>query len=76
MLVTTTPFDLATWRHRMGALRRLPGAITQAEAADLLGMSLSGYKRAEYRCQDRDATPCNKTVALLAQMLEREAAEG
>lgn len=45
-------------------------AMTQATAAGALGLSLSGYTRAEYRCQDAPDKPVNATVAKLAQLLE------
>lgn len=62
MRTTTVPFELRAWRHRMG--------WTQAEAACALGLSLSGYCRAEYRNEDDAAHAANKTVALLALELE------
>ena len=63
MRTTTLPFDLLAWRRRM--------ALTQAQAADALGLSLSGYAQAEYRATDRPNNPTNATVAKLAIMLER-----
>jgi len=64
MRVTEVPFNLREWRHRLG--------LTQAQAAELVGMSESGYKRAEYRSTDRLGDPCNKTLALLATRVEQE----
>ena len=60
MRTTTAPFDLRAWRHRL--------RLTQAGAAELLGMSTSGYGSAEYRSDDRGE--CGKTLALLAQEIE------
>ncbi len=65
MKTTTVPFSLLAWRQRMH--------LTQAAAAKALGMSLNGYCSAEYRNSDRPGHPCNKTVALLAEMLEEKA---
>lgn len=62
MKQTIVPFDLPAWRQRM--------QFTQATAAGALGLSLSGYTRAEYRCQDAPGKPVNATVAKLAQLLE------
>jgi DNA-binding XRE family transcriptional regulator len=64
---TTVPFDLRAWRARM--------RLTQAQAAQALGLSLSGYCESEYRAADRKGHPVVKTVALLAQALERETKE-
>jgi hypothetical protein len=41
--------------------------LTQARAADLLGMSLSGYRSAEYRATDHGE--CNKTLAGFANLM-------
>ena len=62
MKTTTTTFDLKSWRLRM--------RWTQAEASKEVGMSLSAYAKAEYRCQDRRGSPCNATLAKLCRMLE------
>ncbi len=67
MKVTTVPFSLTAWRQRM--------RMTQVAAAKALGMSVNGYCSAEYRNQDRPGQPCNKTVALLARMLEQKNAD-
>jgi DNA-binding XRE family transcriptional regulator len=64
MRVTTAPFDLKGWRLRL--------SLTQAQAAQMLGLSLATYRAAEYQAQDREGAPVRKTVALLAQALERE----
>lgn len=64
MRVTTIEFPLLAWRARMG--------WTQAQAAEALGISAGGYRAAEYRNNDTPGFPCNKTLALLAQSLERE----
>ena len=64
MNLTSTPFDLRAWRLRL--------RLTQAQAAAALGMALSSYRAAEYVAQDQAGVPCRKTVALLAQALERE----
>ena len=65
MLTTTVAFDLRAWRHRL--------KLTQREAAELVGMSCDGYRVAEYRAEDEGR--CNKTLALLAQALERNKTE-
>ena len=62
MKTTTIPFPLREWRHRL--------ALTQAQAAELLGLSRAGYCQAEYRSSDRNE--CIKTLALLAQAIEKE----
>ena len=62
MKTTTIPFNLRSWRQRLGLLQR--------EAAALLGLSLAGYRMAEYRAEDRNE--CSKTVALLAMAIEKE----
>ncbi len=64
MRVTTVSFSLTAWRQRMH--------LTQVAAAKALGMSVNGYCSAEYRNTDRPGQPCNKTVALLATILERQ----
>ena len=64
MNLTVTPFDLRAWRLRL--------RWTQAQAAVALGLALSTYRAAEYVAQDQTGAPCRKTVALLAQALERE----
>lgn len=64
MRTTTVRFPLRAWRLRM--------RWTQDRAAAELGLSLDGYRRAEYRNEDRRNSPCNKTVALLAQALEQK----
>jgi transcriptional regulator with XRE-family HTH domain len=61
---TTTSFDLRSWRLRIG--------FTQSAAAAALGLSLATYREAEYRSMDQEGAPVRKTVALLAQALERE----
>lgn len=67
MRVSTIAFELRAWRLRL--------RLTQIQAANALGLSLSAYCQAEYRNSDRPGYPCNKTVALLAVLLEqREAA--
>lgn len=64
MKTTTVPFELRAWRYRM--------RWTQAEAAEALGLSLSGYCRMEYRSEDGQGHPTNKIVALLAEALEHK----
>ena len=64
MKMTTTAFKLRAWRHRMG--------WTQDEAARVVGLSLSAYRNAEYRAQDRLAMPVNATLAKLCEVLEFE----
>lgn len=63
MKTTIVSFPLKQWRLRMG--------YTQAQAAEALGVSLGGYRSAEYRNEDRPKHPCNKTVALLADAIEK-----
>ncbi len=63
MRVTVVPYDLLSWRQRLG--------WTQAAAASALGLSESAYRCAEYRAQDRPGAPVSKTLALLAALLER-----
>lgn len=67
MRTTTVSFKLLEWRGKLD--------LTQREAAKLLGMSFSGYRAAEYRSMDREGHPVNKTVALLARRIEKEAKE-
>lgn len=64
MRITTTSFDIRAWRQRL--------ALTQRAAASLLGVSLTGYRQTEYRNQDRGGFPCQKTLALLAERIERD----
>jgi|HubBroStandDraft_1064217.scaffolds.fasta_scaffold01033_8 transcriptional regulator with XRE-family HTH domain len=64
MRTTTASFDLKSWRLRIG--------FTQSAAAAALGLSLATYREAEYRSMDQEGAPVRKTVALLAQALERE----
>ena len=64
MKTTVVPFDLRAWRRRL--------RWTQARAAEALGVSASAYCAAEYRAEDRAGAPVRKTLALLAQALERE----
>lgn len=62
MKILTESYDLVAWRRRMD--------WTQAQAAAALGLSLSGYCEAEYRCADTPGQPVRKTVAMLARMIE------
>lgn len=64
MKINRTQFLLRAWRHRMG--------WTQTQAASSLGKSVSAYRCAEYRNEDHPGHPCEATLALLAQALERE----
>jgi transcriptional regulator with XRE-family HTH domain len=66
MRTTTIPFPLREWRLRLN--------ITQARAAELLGLSRAGYCQAEYRAEDRNE--CQKTLALLAQAIEKDLDHG
>ena len=65
MKMTTTAFKLRAWRHRMG--------WTQDEAARVVGLSLSAYRNAEYRSEDRAGAPVNATLAKLCALIERAA---
>ena len=65
MKMTTLAFDLRAWRNRMG--------WTQIQAARTVGMSLSAYRGAEYRAEDRRGAPVNATLVKLCEMIERAA---
>lgn len=83
MYVTTDSFDLIAWcqrlgplmdkRHKRGDLKGALRPLTQAEAAELLGVSLRAYAAAEARNVARPGLPCNRTWRLLAERLEAEA---
>jgi hypothetical protein len=64
---TTLPFDLLAWCRRMSSDGINP--IKAAEAAELLGVSESGYYAIEARCRTR--SNCNATVVRLAMLLEQ-----
>lgn len=63
MKTTLVAFALRPWRASQH--------WTQAQAAAALGLSLSAYRAAEYRSDDRGT--CSKTLALLATALTRRA---
>lgn len=62
MKTSKDPFDLPAWRRRM--------QWTQARAAEELGLTVSGYQHAEYRSTDLPGNPVNRTVVILAKLLE------
>lgn len=58
-------FDLRGWRLRMG--------WTQDEAAHAVGLSLSAYRNAEYRSEDRPGAPVSAVLAKLCTLIEKAA---
>lgn len=67
MRTTTLPFDLLAWCRRMSGDDR---PITAAEAADLLGVSTSGYRAIEKRASETGEVQA--TYVKLAQLLEEK----
>lgn len=66
MKTTLVAFALRPWRASQH--------WTQAQAAAALGLSLSAYRAAEYRSDDRGT--CSKTLALLATDIQANARLG
>jgi hypothetical protein len=63
---TTLPFDLLDWCRRMSPDGKTP--IRNIEAAEMLGVSESGYRAMERRCRERGEVQA--TVVKLAELLE------
>lgn len=70
MHLTTLPFDLLAWCRRMSP-DGVP--ISAARAAELLGVSTSGYYALERR--NRRTGHAAATLVKLAQLLERDRRE-
>ena len=64
MRTTKTPFHLRAWRLRLD--------LTQNYAAQLVGLSHSGYVAAEARNAQDTAHPCNATLAYLCMYREMD----
>ena len=68
MRTTTLPFDLLAWCERMSGDPKRP--ITAAEAAELLGVSTSGYRAIERRASDTGRVQA--VYVKLAELLEEK----